>query len=534
MALPIVACRLGFNDATATSVRVSVSTVPPLTLVELDARLGFTSLDPGELYAIPAAGGVPALPEDIIFPLPAVAGALTVTLTARDASGRTVVGSGTAQVVPAEQQVVAIELGADLPAGCFDGAKDGDESDVDCGGSCPGCNPGGTCAKPADCATTTCVIGTCELASGPPVWLPVASLPDGRIGMGAGLAPDGQIYAFGGGPDDSIYTGEVDAYDSVADTWSIAPSLSTPRNRLGGAVGGDGALYAIGGTTAAGPVATVERYAPGSTSWVSIAALPIARLALAAVTGPDGTVYAVGGDTRVAVVANLEAYTGTSWLERAAMPTPRANLAAALDADGRLLAIGGHNETETIHYTTVEAYDPSTNTWTTLPALAHARSDLAAALGGDGRTYAISGYTGAAAVTFVEAYRPGAPRWVDTAPVQTARDTGAAAVGPDGRIFAFGGRAGPSVEAYGPRIRIAAQDGAVGDSIAIGGDNFAARATVRVYLDAIPVEVTTTDTSGVVSLGAVFHVPGVAPGPHVVRAIDDRSRYAVTIPFTVR
>jgi hypothetical protein len=49
------------------------------------------------------------------------------------------------------------------PATCFDGVKDGDESDVDCGGSCAGCGPHKLCYEDFDCSNTA---SGCETASG--------------------------------------------------------------------------------------------------------------------------------------------------------------------------------------------------------------------------------------------------------------------------------------------------------------------------------------------------------------------------------
>src|SRR5512143_2968008 len=46
-------------------------------------------------------------------------------------------------------------------SGCSDGAQNGDESAVDCGGSCPPCAAGKTCSTGSDCATTFCADGVC-------------------------------------------------------------------------------------------------------------------------------------------------------------------------------------------------------------------------------------------------------------------------------------------------------------------------------------------------------------------------------------
>jgi len=47
---------------------------------------------------------------------------------------------------------------------CFDRQLDGDETDIDCGGSCRKCEAGATCVSGSDCETTTCDQGHC----GPP------------------------------------------------------------------------------------------------------------------------------------------------------------------------------------------------------------------------------------------------------------------------------------------------------------------------------------------------------------------------------
>jgi hypothetical protein len=55
------------------------------------------------------------------------------------------------------------------PAGCNDDVQNGNESDVDCGGSCPPCNNGNECNTPADCESNHCtaqgVCAACTLQS---------------------------------------------------------------------------------------------------------------------------------------------------------------------------------------------------------------------------------------------------------------------------------------------------------------------------------------------------------------------------------
>lgn len=48
-----------------------------------------------------------------------------------------------------------------IAAACTDGAKNGDESDVDCGGRCPACRDGAACGAHGDCDSKLCGAGAC-------------------------------------------------------------------------------------------------------------------------------------------------------------------------------------------------------------------------------------------------------------------------------------------------------------------------------------------------------------------------------------
>ncbi|MCA9879178.1 MAG: hypothetical protein KC442_15410 [Thermomicrobiales bacterium] len=52
-------------------------------------------------------------------------------------------------------------LGACPPPTCTDSLKNGDETDVDCGGSCPRCANGLVCDSRDDCASALCVDSRC-------------------------------------------------------------------------------------------------------------------------------------------------------------------------------------------------------------------------------------------------------------------------------------------------------------------------------------------------------------------------------------
>ncbi len=53
----------------------------------------------------------------------------------------------------------------DTPNHCVDGVLSGDESDVDCGGSCTACQTGDACGGASDCASGVCSGGVCQAPS---------------------------------------------------------------------------------------------------------------------------------------------------------------------------------------------------------------------------------------------------------------------------------------------------------------------------------------------------------------------------------
>jgi kelch-like protein 17 (actinfilin)/kelch-like protein 20 len=188
------------------------------------------------------------------------------------------------------------------------------------------------------------------------------------------------------------------------------------------------------------------------------------RAFFGAATGADGRVYVTGGSaapygaatacgaTYLDLTQAYDPQTDT-WTTLAPMPTPRAFLAVTAGKDGRIYAIGGQSAGQDTSHV-VEAYNPATNSWATLAPMPTARHSLAAATGDDGRIYAFGGYISAGqAVNTVEVYDPQANSWQAVAPMLSARDSLAGAVS-QGRIFALGGQYGTgdvnTVEAYTP------------------------------------------------------------------------------------
>jgi N-acetylneuraminic acid mutarotase len=287
-------------------------------------------------------------------------------------------------------------------------------------------------------------------------------MPTARADLAAATGADGRIYAIGGIDGSSHALDTVEVYTASSNTWSTVAPMPTARVGLAAASGPDGRIYAIGGFGISGPLNTVEAYTPSTNTWNTVAPMPTARGFLAATTGPDGRIYALGGMNFSAsggILDTVEAYTlsTNTWSTVAPMPTARHRLAAATGPDGRIYAIGGFDINGPLN--TVEAYAPSTNAWSTARPMMTARGGLAVPASSGGGIYAIGGnnYIGANGDSFlntVEAYIPSTDTWTTVAPMPAARTELGAVTGPDGRIYAIGGDSGgpelDTVEAYTP------------------------------------------------------------------------------------
>jgi N-acetylneuraminic acid mutarotase len=231
----------------------------------------------------------------------------------------------------------------------------------------------------------------------------------------------GKIYAFGGfvlpqsGPPAWVPIDNAWEYDPAGDSWKALAPMPTKRGAMIAAAVGD-KIYVIGGAVP-GPnqtiiqstrphtsVGTVEEFDPVKNSWRTRTAMPTPRNhAVAGVV--DGQIYVIGGRVGAAFISGggadssnnigtTEAYdpatdTWSAALKR--MPTVR-SAGAAGTYQGRIYVTGGEYQDYVMMATlrSFEAYDPATNTWTTLPSLPVPRHGLAGAVVGS-RLHMVSG-----------------------------------------------------------------------------------------------------------------------------------------------
>ena len=219
----------------------------------------------------------------------------------------------------------------------------------------------------------------------------------------------------------------------------------------------NGKIYAIGG----GPyeavvLGTVEMYDPVTETWTQKTDMPTARYGLSTAV-VNGKIYAIGGrhfnygDTpeEMSTVEMYDPVTDT-WTRKTDMPTARHGLSTAV-VDGKIYAIGGTQGIPNRQMTmlkTVEAYDPVTDVWMEKASLLSPRAQLATSVV-NGKIYAIGGWRighpllkrrqfGFATLPAVEVYDPVTDTWAKKPNMSIPR-AGLSTSVVNGRIYAIGG-----------------------------------------------------------------------------------------------
>jgi kelch-like protein 18 len=221
--------------------------------------------------------------------------------------------------------------------------------------------------------------------------------------------------------------------------------MPTARGYLAAVTGGDGRIYAIGGTDGDKPLTKVEAYDPKTDSWTVVAPMQKPRYGHAAALGPDGRIYVVGGqyeDTAIPgdVSKDVESYdvVANTWRSEPALGRGRYE-GAVVTAGGRLYAIGGFDHATNQLTDPLESIAPGEASWTVSTfAMNTPRSSHGVALLADGRILALGGTADGAKLNEAEIYDPTHPGWSTTAPLYIPR-MGVSAVSSKGSVYALGG-----------------------------------------------------------------------------------------------
>ncbi|MGW1992771.1 DUF6603 domain-containing protein [Embleya sp. NPDC001921] len=189
-------------------------------------------------------------------------------------------------------------------------------------------------------------------------WSPAKPMTDARSGHRAAVLPGGRVLVVGG----ALATGGrpaalafCESYEPVAGTWSAAGTLNTPRKGHQATVLADGSVLVTGGDAteipAAGrltlaPLASAERYDPGTDTWTAVPGMPAGRAGHRALRLRSGKVLVLGGTGGPPFAAGLRNATvydpaHRTWTPTGGLAVGRGDFAAIELADGRVLAAGG-------------------------------------------------------------------------------------------------------------------------------------------------------------------------------------------------
>lgn len=279
----------------------------------------------------------------------------------------------------------------------------------------------------------TCLLSFSSISlAGGDTWAKRADMPTTRRSLATSVV-NGKIYAIGGTTGASLST--VEEYDPATDTWAKKANMPTARGTLSTSVL-NGKIYAIGGWVGR-PTSVVEEYNPATDTWTKKADMLTARSELST-SAVNGKIYAIGGWNGVWFASTVEEYDPATnrWTKKADMPTARYELATSV-VNGKIYAIGGGGP----DLSTVEEYDPATDKWTKKADMPTPRAHLSASAV-NGKIYAIGGaiLQGLALIPLstVEEYNPATDTWTRKADMPTARGfLSASAV--NGKIYAIGG-----------------------------------------------------------------------------------------------
>jgi len=216
-------------------------------------------------------------------------------------------------------------------------------------------------------------------------WTPISPLPAPR-GWFSGASDDTYIYLLGGVDQNFNTTATLWRYDPASDTYNTSlPSYTIPTY-FHASVYLNGKIYRIAGA-AIGTDFHVEVYDIATNSWSMAANYPFANHNLMA-AALGGYIYAGGGNASPDKTYRYDPNTDT-WDDAAVADLPAGRSSAASDVyNGRWILAGGD-----VNFTTsnsVIAWDPATNTWSTLPNMVQARDNLEGATAGQS-FYALAG-----------------------------------------------------------------------------------------------------------------------------------------------
>jgi len=268
--------------------------------------------------------------------------------------------------------------------------------------------------------------GAATSCSGVPSRMPVK-----RVLVSGASSPDGLIYLFGGQATrtrTSACHAPLMAYDPATGRYRTLASAPVSLYDTPAVVFTNGTLMALD--------RELVLYDPATDSWRKGVAPPRILVARAATVAPDGRVFFLGGvPWGDAAPDRADAYDPVTETWSSLPPLPfGSQWSRAVTAGGRVYVVGIQTA----------VFDPATQQWTELPKPPTERYDLGAGVDPQGRiiTFGGSPIGGPGPTNVVEIFDPVAASWSTGPRMAAATSMFATGTACGGRLFAFGGENG--------------------------------------------------------------------------------------------
>ncbi|HRI69563.1 MAG TPA: kelch repeat-containing protein, partial [Polyangium sp.] len=278
-----------------------------------------------------------------------------------------------------------------------------------------------------------------------PVWTMGPNLMAQRQTHTATLLPNGKVLIAGGGQFSGMASfATCDLYDATTNLITSAAPMATGRQYHTATLLNDGRVFVAGGMNNGATIATAALYDPATNAWTSASNMATGRHFHVAVKLGDGRVFVAGGSAGAiasAPLSSVEIYNPATntWSAGPAMSTARYYPAAALLQNGKVLVTGGRSTSSGGTQTSSILYDPVANTWSPTGSMAIQRFFMPALLLGDGRALILGGYSDTTDQMSAEVYDPTTGTWSMTGSPTTGGGGVAVTMLGDGRVLAAGG-----------------------------------------------------------------------------------------------
>lgn len=263
-----------------------------------------------------------------------------------------------------------------------------------------------------------------------------------RANHAAILLDDDRVMVIGGQSGYAVSVlSSTEFFDPATDSWTLGPSMHTPRYDFPHVRLSDGRILVAGGRgSGKRDLRDAELYDPRTGSWSATGALTEARSSHAMALLPDGRVLAAGGYLDGLTLASCEIYDPDteSWSPGPSMRRSRQSYTLVVLKNGRILAAGGVAAPDA-SLNSAEIYDPATQSWSLTGSLTERRGNYAVFLLPDGRVLAAGGVPSAGSrfPTRSEIYDPISGTWTPHAGPSAGFTPAYALV--NGRPTLFGG-----------------------------------------------------------------------------------------------